>query len=182
MAATVQIKRITGSGPTTTDITSSNTRASTSDNPFTTEVTYPIPIPAAGSNRSYWVVTRLDCTVTPAGTINNIKWYTDGTNGTGTGVTTEVGTSSSYVQATGTQGTTGTQLNSTNYTGLSPTSPTADNAFGYTSSAALSVSGSITNPSTGQFGDYVIYQYTVGTTASPGTSNSESFTWQYDET
>ena len=182
MAATVKIVRLTSSGPTETDVTSVSTRASTSDNPYTTETTNPVPIPAAGSNRTFWVVTRLKVTVTPSGTIDNLKWYTDGTNGSGTGITTEAGTSASYDQATGTVGTTGDQLNSTNYTGLSPTSPSADNAFGYTSAASLSVTGTISSPTTGQFGSYVAYQYTVGTGAGAGTASSETFTWQYDET
>lgn len=182
MAATVQVTRFTGSGPTETNVTSINTRLSTSDNHYTTQTTNPVPIPTAGYKRSYWCVTGLKCTVTPTGTIDNIKWYTDGTNGSGTGITVEAGTSSSYVQATGTVGDDGDQLNSTNYTGLTPTTPSADNAFGYTSSSALSVTGSITNPSTGNFGNYVIYQYTVGTTAGAGTSGQETYTWQYDET
>ena len=182
MAATIQILRFTGSGPTENNITSINTRGSTSDNHYTTETTNPVPIPAAGTNRTFWIITGLKCTVTPVGTVDNIKWFTDGANGTGTGVTTEAGTSATYDQATGTVGTTGDILTSTNYTGLTPTTPSADNAFGYVTGTPLSVTGSITNPSTGNFGSYVIYQYSVGTTAGAGTSNSETYTWQYDET
>lgn len=182
MAATIQVTRFTGAGPSETNITSINSRSSTSDNHYTTETTNSIPIPTAGTNRSFWVVTGLKAVTSPTGTIDNLKWYTDGNNGSGTGITVEVGTSSSYVQATGTVGTSGDQLTSTNYTGLAPTTPPTDNAFTYTSSAPLSVTGSITNPSTGNFGNYVIFQYSVGTTASSGTSGQETYTWQYDET
>lgn len=182
MAATVQIHRYTGAGPTDEgSITQS--RFSTSDNHYTTETTNPIPIPTAGTNYSFWMPTRIYAATTPSGTINNVKWYTDGTN-SWTGVTLEVGTSSAYSQATGTTGTTGDELTDTNYSGgtLSPTNPTADNAFGYTSGSPLSVTGSISNPSTGAFGDYVILQLSVGSTASAGTLGTETITWQYDET
>lgn len=190
MAADVGIDRLTGSGPTTTRIDSGggsgSTRASTSDSP-TPGTNDPIPIPGAGTNYSYWVVTRLDAYTTPSGTINNILWYTDGTNAW-TGVTVEVGTSSAYSQATGSQGNTGDELTDTNYTGgtLAPTDPSADSAFGYDDSSlpgsALSVTGSLTNPSTGGFGDYVIYQLSVGTGAAAGTLAAETFSFQYDET
>lgn len=178
MAATVLVRRLTGSGPTATDITAINSRANSYDGHSTGDTTYPIQVPTSGTNYSYWVVTRLDATVTPATSIGNIKWYTDGSNGLGTGITMKVNTATGYVQATGTQGTTGNILNTTNYSTLAGS--TSD-AFGYTSGSPLSVSGSISNPNTGQFGDYVVYQIEVGTTAVAGPSNQETLTWQYDE-
>lgn len=179
MAATVLIRRLTGSGPTATDITSINTRANAEDAHSTAGTTNPIQIPAAGTNYSYWVVTRLDATVTPSGTINNIKWYTDGANGFGTGVTCKMNTATGYVQATGTAGTTGDVLNTTNYSTLA--GATSD-AFSFTSGSPKSVTGSISNPSTGQFGDRVVYQIEVDSTAGPGATPQETFTWKYDET
>jgi hypothetical protein len=177
MAATVTIRRWTGAGPTKTDITSSLSRASTSDafNPGTSD---PIPIPGAGTNYSYWVVTRLSADTSPTGTINAIKWYADGANGFGTGVTATGNTATAYTQATGTQGTTGTQLTVGNY----PTVTTPVDPFTFTSGSPKSVSGSISNPSTGDFGDFFVYQLAVGTTAVAGTTGTETFTWQYDET
>jgi hypothetical protein len=124
------------------------------------------------------VVTRLNCTSSPSSVINNIKWYTDGGNGLGTGVTCNVNTATSYTQATGTPGTTGIQLTVGNYATLAGA---PSNAFAYTSGSPLSVSGSINNPSTGQFGDRVVYQMAVDNTASPGISSAETFTWRYDE-
>lgn len=183
MAATIIINRWTGSsgGPTKTAITSANTVASASDAHQTTAAgsSNPIVIPAAGTNYSYWVTTRLSCSVTPSGTVNNIRWYTDGTNSLGTGVTCNVQTASSYVQATGTLGTTGTQLTTGNHAGLSGTPV---DAFTLSSGSPKSVSGSIDNPSTGDFGDFIVYQIAVATTAGPGVSGSETFTWLYDET
>lgn len=183
MAATIIINRLTGAGPTLTPITSGNTRASTSDAP-SPGTADPIPIPAAGTNYSYWVCTRLQCTVTPTGTVNNLKWYTDA-GGFGTGVNVTVDTATAYTQATGTQGSTGDELTTTSYPSISGGGGAGQpyaNAFSFTSGAPLSVTGSITNPSTGEFGDRVVYQIEVINTASAGSLTPETFTWQYDET
>jgi hypothetical protein len=72
MAATVLVRRLTGAGPTATDITSINTRANAEDAHSTAGTTNPIQIPAAGTNYSYWVVTRLDVTAGTYTTINNL--------------------------------------------------------------------------------------------------------------
>lgn len=180
MAATVTIRRWTGAsgGPTKTDITSTTTRASSSDAaaPGTAD---PIPIPAAGTNYSYWVSTRLSADTSPSGTINNLRWFSDGSNNFGTGVTCKGQSATSYVQATGTQGTTGTQLTTGNHAGLS--AAPAD-VFGFTSGSPKSLGGSVTNPSTGDFGDFFVFQIEIGTSAAPGTLPSETFSFRYDET
>jgi hypothetical protein len=177
MAATVIINRLTGSGPTATDITSINTRANAEDAHSTAGTTNSILVPSSGSNYSFWVVTRLNVTAITAGTVNNLKWYTDGTNNFGTGVTALVNTATGYVQATGTTGTSGNQLTTGSYATLAgtPVDP-----FTYTSASPLSVSGSTS--ATGQFGDYVVYQLVVGTTAASGATAQETFTWKYDDT
>ncbi len=179
MAATVTIRRLTSTGPTSGDITSINTRANAEDTNTTAGTSNPIQIPAAGTNYSYWVVTQLSVDVTPAGTINNIKWYTDGANGFGTGVTCKMNTATGYVQATGTPGTSGTQLTTGNYATLAG-APT--DAFAFTSGSPKSVTGTISNPSTGALGDRVVYQIEVDSTAGPGATPQETFTWKYDET
>jgi len=181
MAATVLIRRITGAGPTATDITSGTTRASTSDNPYTGACTNnPIPVPGAGaSNYSYWVTTQLDATVAPTNSCSNIRWYSDGTNSLGTGVFASVGVASGYVAATGTAGSSGVKLNITNHTGLKTggTSP----LFLYTSSCKLTIAGSIA-VATGSFGDRVVYQIEVESTAGAGNTGEEVATFQFDET
>lgn len=183
MAATVTITRWTGSagGPTKTNITGANTVANAQDThtAIASGSANPIVIPTAGTNYSYWVTTRLNCTVTPDGTINNIRWYTDGANNFGTGVTCNMQSADSYVQATGTTGVTGTELTTGNHAGLTG-SPVS--AFTYTSGSPLSLTGSITNPSTGDFGQFIVYQIAVASTASPGVTGTETFTWIYDET
>jgi len=185
IVATIQILRKTGvAGATTTDITSINTRANAYDTHSTADTTNPVRIPAADSNYSYWVSTRLNCTVSPAGTINNVKWYTDGSNTLGTGVTCTVakastGANAGYVQATGTPGTTGTVLSQANHTGLDA-APV--DAFTLTTGSPLALTATISNPTTGEFGEHVVYQIAVGTTAVAGATTSETFTWRYDET
>lgn len=182
MPATVKIMRWTGASgsPTKTDITGTTNRAATADDP-NPGTNNPIPVPTgSGTNYSFWVVTRLSATVAAAVSITNIKWYTDGTNSLGTGVSLNVSRSTDYVQATGTVGTSGNVLTSANYSSnLSPTA--AVNAFQYTSSSPLSVNGSI-GATTGDFGDFVIYQVAVVSTAGPGITTAETITWQYDET
>ena len=112
-----------------------------------------------------------------AGTVDNIKWYTDGTNNFGTGVTSVGNTATSYVQATGTAGTSGTQLTTGNYSSLDATPV---DVFSLTSGSPQSVTGTTTT--TGDLGSFFVYQIVVGTTASSGATASETFTWKYDDT
>jgi hypothetical protein len=178
MAATVLIRRLTGAGPTATDITSINTRANAEDAHTTAGTTNPIQIPAAGTNYSYWVVTRLDITAGTYTTVNNLKWFTDGGNGLGTGVTARVGTATGYTQASGTPGTTGLELTAGNYGTFTLGNA---NAFTYTTGSPMSVTGSASSSATGQFGDRVVYQIEVGTTAASGATGAETLSWRYDE-
>lgn len=183
MAATIQIRRQTGASPTNDDITSANTRLSTSDNHYTTETTNPIPIPPSGTNYSYWCVTQLFASTTPDGTIDAIKWYTDGSDSLGTGVSMLVATANVYDQAGGTPGSTGTELTVANYgNGTTDLDGAPSDVFAETQGAPLDVAGSIDNPSTGNFGDLVVFQSAVISTASAGTTTSETISWQYDET
>lgn len=181
MAATVTIRRWTGTSgsETKSDITSINTRANAEDTHTTAGTSNPIQIPSSSSNYSYWVSTRLSADTSPANTINNLRWYTDGSNNFGTGITCIGNTASGYVQATGTPGTSGTELTTGNHANLAG-SPV--DVFGHTSGSPKTVTGSITNPSTGDFGHFFVYQIVVGTTAAAGPSSSETFSWRYDET
>jgi hypothetical protein len=180
MAAGIIIHRWTGTtaSPTLTNITSANTRASTSDSasPGTSN---PIPIPTdASTNYSFWVSTRLACTAISAGTVDNIRWYTDGTT-FGTGITTNVGVATAYTTAAGTAGSSGIVLNTSNYPSL--TGATVQ-AFTYVSTAALTVGGSASAVATGGFGNFVVYQLAVTSAASGGTLAAETFTFKYDDT
>ena len=182
MAATIIINRLTGVTPTKTNITSSNTRSSYSDAP-TPGTSDPVPIPPSGTNRAWWVTTRLECTIAPTGTVNNLKWYTAAGSNPYTGIDLTVGTTTyaNYTVATGSAGagTSGTELIAANYTGLSPTG-TPDNAWAYTSGSPLSVAGSTSTAV--DFGDVVVFQHAVDNTASAGAAAAQTITWQYDET
>jgi len=182
MAATVTIRRWTGSSgsETKTDITSINTVANAQDVHEATVGTSsnPIKIPGAGNNYSYWVCTRLSVDLAPSGTIDNVRWHTDGANNFGTGVAAKATTASAYTQAAGTPGSTGDTLNVTNFTQIN-TTLLAD-AFTRTSGSPMAVTGSITT--TGDLGHFVVYQLTIGTTANAGNTAQETFTWLYDET
>ena len=185
MSATIKINRITGPGAGSgVDITNLKTRSNTIDTHSTNDTTSPIQVPSSGVSFSYWVTTRLNAIITPAGTINNLKWYTDGANNFGTGVTCKcakasTGANAGYRQAIGTIGTTGTQLTTSDHTGLDELPA---NAFGFTSGSPKSLSGSISNPDTGLFGDHLVHQIEVDSTAGPGATTSESFVWKFDET
>ena len=179
MVATVLIRRLTGvaSVQTSTDITSINTRDNAEDTHTTAGTANPVQKPASGTNYGFWVSTRLDVTVAPAGTIDNLRWFTDSSNTFGTGITCNGQSATTYIQATGSIGVTGDQVTTSNHSGL--TGPTVD-VFTFTSGAPKSLTGSTS--STGEFGDYFIYQLQVDTDVSPGASTQETWTWRYDET
>lgn len=170
MAATTEIRQYTGSGPTATAITNLRHAATDAAN----DTSNPIVKPTSGSNYGYLATVALACTTTPAGSISNVKLYSDGGNGLGTGVTLKGGSSSSYVQATGTSGVTG-DLSSTYYT-------SGTDIFTFTSGSPMSVSGSLSNPSTGRISDYIRMQLAVASTVTAGTTPSETLTVRYDET
>lgn len=177
MAATIIINRLTGAGPTATPITGINTRANAEDAHSTAGTSNSILVPSAGTNYSYWVHTRLECTAITSGTVDNLKWYTDGSNNLGTGVTCVGESATSYVQATGTPGSSGDQLTAGAHAGLAGA---PSDVFAYTSGSPKSISGSTTTVQ--QFGDRMVYQIEVGTTAASGATGQETFTWRYDDT
>ena len=177
MAATVKIRRWTGATPTKTDVTGINTRLLAADSHTTAGTSNSVLIPNSGTNYSFWATFGLYIDEISSGEVSNIKWYTDGSGGLGTGVGLKVATADSYVQATGTEGETGTELTTDNHTGLNDAP--AD-AFDYTSASPLAVDGS--SSSAGDVGDLVVMQLSVADTASQGTTSSETLTFRYDDT
>jgi len=179
MAATVVINRLIGVGPTPTavDITSGSLQAGTEDvnvSPCT------IPVPSSGSNYSYWMVTQLEATAAPDTSLTNIKWYSDGTNSQGTGVTTVVATASTYAGASGIAGSSGCALSIANYGVGLVSAPSPVWQYTSDSSSQLTVAGSIDN-STGSFGYRVVLQMQVESTAGAGTVAEETFVFAWDE-
>ena len=175
MAATVQIQQWTGAGPTRTDKTSASIRMGTSDELTASN----IPVPSSGSNYSYWMSTGLYITVAADNAINNVRWYSDGTNSLGTGVAMVVTPASAYVQAVGTAGSSGSTLSLANHSGASA-APVEFQT--YTTGTKLVVDGSV-GAVTGSLDDWplVVHQIQVETGAGAGNSGEETLTWQWDE-
>jgi hypothetical protein len=183
MVADIEIRRLTGCAPTSTDISCLNTRLNAADTHSATCTANPIIISCV-TVYSYWAVTQLHAVVAPDNLVDNIRWFTDGTNSYGcAAIDLQVGTATGYTQATGACGS-GTLLNNTNYTTgtLTPACPTTDNAFSQTCASPLTVTGSTSG--TGAFGDRVVMQLSVTSAGTPGTkpATPETITWRYDET
>ncbi len=146
----------------------------------------PVPIPAAGTNYSYWKQIYLKCSVAPATQVNNVRFYTDGT-GFGTGITLNVGLQFPVHNSGATTGydvadVAGDMITDANkHTDLT----TKANAFGYTSGATLtgptiSEAGSLINLAN-ETTNYLVLQIAVGTTAGSGDKTDETLTFIYDE-
>jgi hypothetical protein len=178
MAATVLIKRLTSTAPGqsgSTDITSINTRMKQNDTHATGGTDNPVP--AVTTSYSFWITTQLECTVTPTTLVDNLRWFSDGSN-IGTGLVINGQTATTYVIAAS-----AIVLNTTNYTGL--TGAPVD-VVTLTSGAPKAVTGSISNPSTGYIGGTTngmfVYQLAATASAAAGPTATETFTWRYDET
>ena len=170
-----------------TSALSPNLRFKTADN-ATIDTNHPIPVPTTGKNRSYWKQIYLKCSTAPSTQIDNVKFYSDGSSGFGTGIALKIATSfpvknsganTGYEVSTGTTGVTGTRLAAV-HAGVSTTA----SVFNYTAAApispSISESGNIINAA-GETTNYVILQMEVSSTASSGALSAETLTWQWDE-
>lgn len=164
-----------------------NIRFKTADD-ATIDVINPVPIPTAGTNRSFWKQLYIKCNTAPDTQVDNIKFYTDGA-GYGTGITLNVGdqfpvknsgSDAGYEVATGTIGTSGDDV-VTQHAGITSVS----DAFSFTvgsplSGPTISEAGSIIN-AINETSNYLILQADVISTATPGNKPDETLTIQYDE-
>jgi len=182
MAAGVSIRHWTGAAgsPTKTDVTSATTVAVADNAHYGSGTINPVTIPSAGTNYSFWVPYRLFVDSTPNSSIGTIRFHTDGTNSSPTGVTWKGNTATSYIQPTGTVGTTGIILNTTNYSTLA--GATVD-IFTWTSGSPKTITGSLSAPSTGDLGDLLVVQMEVASTVvTTGETTGEVATFVWDET
>lgn len=162
MAATVTIVEKTGAGGTNTDKTSGTVRFKNADN-ATVDLNNPMVKPGSGSDFSFEKWLRMNVTGGTYSQITNVKLYSDGANGLGTGVliwAKAVTTFATPAEATATTG----------YTNL----------FSYTSGAALSL-GAGPYTSTGEKGDHAVLMAEVQSTASGGLTATETITMAWDE-
>lgn len=198
MVATVTIRESYGGsdgspGTVTSDITSANSRYMTQDSYSATDTSYPIPIPAASFNYSYWKHQHLQIDGGSFTKINNIKWWTDGTISwtLGTGGQVQVGNRDSgdcgcpmdteYDVATGTPGTTGHAIDdASNGHGYYNTQTTKVRAATYWTSANKMTVDSTDHTGTGKC-KAVVSQVKVASDATQGVQSAETFTFSYDE-
>ena len=162
MAATVQIVEKNGAGGTATDKPSGNSRFKNADT-ATVDTANPLVKPGAGTDYSFEKWLRMNVTGGTYTEISNIKIYSDGSNGLGTGVNL-------YAKAVASYATPAEATSTAGYTDF----------FTYNSGAALSL-GAGPYTSTGEKGDHCVMIMTVGTTASGGVTPSETITLGWDE-
>lgn len=162
MPATVQLIEKNGAGGTATDKTSGNIRFKNADD-ATVDLNNPMVKPTSGTDYSFEKWLRLNVTGGSYSQITNIRAYSDGSNGLGTGVglwAKAVATYATPAQATSTSG----------YTDF----------FTYTSASPLSL-GAGPYTSTGEKGDHLVMICTVADTASGGLTPTETLTVAWDE-
>jgi hypothetical protein len=162
MAATVQILEKNGAGASTTDKTSGTIRFKNADD-ATVDLNNPMVVPTSGTDYSFEKWIRFNVSGGTYSQITNIKAYSDGSSGLGTGVGLYAKAVTSYAtpaEATSTSG----------YT----------NFFSYTSGSALTL-GAGPYTSTGEKADHLVMICTVADTASGGLTSSETLTLAWDE-
>lgn len=167
MAATIQIHEMSGADAGT-DKTSGTVRFKVADN-ATVDASDPIVIPAADSAYSYTKKLRAYMEAPPNTSISNLRWYTDGSSGFGTGVSVNcknIGTTFGTQYITAMTGgadlfgkTSGSPLDG-DATDAGPFVPADDNTY---------------------IGDIIELQMAVASTATSGTLTAEGLTLAYDE-
>jgi hypothetical protein len=180
MAATVIIQEWNGNS-TKTDKTSSTVRFKSADN-ATVDTNNPLSIPASGQTYSYEKWLRLAITGTPPSQrINNLKFYTDGSNGydSGSGFVKlwgEVEGAGAFRSAEAAVAANSIPLGGSG-------SVTMTNAFTYTANGALSLStGAETFSGSGvDIGQFVVLVMEIEPSATQGTLTAETGTFSYDE-
>ena len=162
MAATVQIVEKNGVGATATDKTSGTIRFKNADN-STVDLNNPLVVPASGTDYSFEKWIRFNVTGGTYSQITNLKAYSDGANGHGTGVGLFAKAVTAYATPAEATATTG-------YTDF----------FTYTSGVALTL-GAGPFTSTGEKADHLVMICTVASTASGGLTASETLSLAWDE-
>jgi hypothetical protein len=166
MTATVQIGQKTGTGGTFTDKTSGTIRLKNAGD-ANADLQDPLLVPTGTGvvDWSFECWLRLKCTAAPSAQLSNPQFYTDGTGGFGTGVTTYAKKVAAYAtpaEATAT---------GTGWT----------NIFDFTPSAPLTLGSAVSQTGTGEFGDHLVIKAKVDSSAIPGVRTAEVLTFSYDE-
>ncbi len=195
MVATVNVQQAVGGSdgsPDTYNNVATSTRLQTKDQFAPADISYPIPIPVSGFKYSYWIHVCLDLAGTFT-TINNVRFYSDGTVGWnfGTGGELRRGNRDSgdhgcplpseYDLATGTEGDTGDSIEDGSnghgyYNGQ--TTPTANVANDTEASPATI---DLTDHTSAEKTKAVVLQCRVANDAVQGEQADETLSFKYDE-
>jgi hypothetical protein len=195
MVATVSIKYSTGgvdgTPATETDVDALGPpclRFKLADNP-TIDTNNKLVIPTAGTNYSLWKQIYLYCDDAASHILNNLKFYSDGTNSFGTGVDLEVGLqfpTKNSGASTGYELPTLTGDSGDEMVAGHTIITTKATVFNYNSGAMLTgptiSEASSQIDAVGETSNYLVLQMDVANTASPGELPvDETLTIQYDE-
>lgn len=167
MAATIQIHEMSAAD-TGADKTSGTVRFKDADN-NTVDANNPLVVPAADTIYSYTKKVRPYMEDAPDTNISNLRWYTDGNNGFGTGISVTVKNI-------------GTTWGANYKTAMSG----GEDLFGKTSGSPLDGDGTDAGPfvpadNDSYVGDLIELQMAVASTASNGALSAETLTLAYDE-
>ena len=171
MAATIQIHEMTTNATTGVNKTSGTVRfkAVASTTSTAVDASDPLVVPAADTDWSFVKKLRPYMEAPPDTNISNLRWYTDGNNGFGTGI-----------------GVTAKNIGVTFGTHYDTEMSGGSNLFGYTSGSPLNGDGTDAGPfvpadDNTYIGDIIELQMSVASTASNGTLTAETLTFAYDE-
>jgi len=150
------------------DKTSGTVRFKDADD-ATVDANNPLVVPAADSIYSYTKKVRAYMEAPPNTNVSNLRWYTDGNNGFGTGISCTVKNI-------------GTTWGANYKTAMSG----GADLFGKTSAAPLDGDGTDTGPflpakDDSYIGDLIELQMAIASTAASGTLTAETLTLAYDE-
>jgi hypothetical protein len=163
MAADVQIHEMSGAAAGT-DKTGGTVMFKSADEIASDESSNPIAVPSAGSDYSYTKQLRFYLNSAPAGSIENLRAYSDGA-GFGTGIGCQFDVSGSWAANI-------------------DTDISGEDVFGKDSGDPIDMDSNNTGPhtGTGYKGDFLRLQLVVSYNASTGFLDAETLTFAYDET
>lgn len=144
----------------------------------------PIPIPAAGTFRSRWKQIYIEVTAGSGFTIDNVRFFTDGTNNFGTGVDVDIGDEHPVKNSGANTGYEVADVSDevmTNHADITGVTDVFALSSGSPRTVTISEAGAVINAS-GEACNYVVLQMKVASTASPGELPvDEQMTFRYDE-
>lgn len=176
MPATVLIRELNGVGQTATDKTSGSIRFKKADN-ATVDLNNPLVVPTSLTEYSYEKWLRLYISAGSFTQVSNLRCYTDGSSGYGTGIKLWVLPQSTYATPA---------IPSTSNDPPQRSAVSFVNAFAYTSGSPLDLDALNPGPfdSTGvpkAIGDYAVFVMEVETGATQGVKTAESLVFSWDE-